>query len=122
MNVLAKFGLCGLLLLAQTPQTAPPAKAPPPGRKPPVRQDQTEDGSDAIKPTARARPLASIRLGGVYTLGLGENAAPMEESAKLGAKLSEENRRWITEHCDLIALNAVNIEPDTFPKIVKAQP
>jgi hypothetical protein len=63
-----------------------------------------------------------VRLGGVYTLGLGDGGDPLEESARNGTKLSAENRNWIAQNCDVIALNAVNITPETFPAMQKQQP
>jgi hypothetical protein len=75
-----------------------------------------------VKLTPRVRPLATVRLGGVYTLGLSANSAPFEESAALGKPLSDDNARWIADNCDTVALNAVNITPRTFPTMTSTWP
>ena len=72
--------------------------------------------------TARVRPLCPIRLGGVFTLGLGDSGNLLEDSAAQSVKLSEENRQWIAANCDVVSLPASCLMPDTFPKIVKEQP
>ncbi|HLV80295.1 MAG TPA: hypothetical protein VKT32_08425 [Chthonomonadaceae bacterium] len=59
------------------------------------------------------RPECPIRLGGVYTEGLGDSA---------DAPLSADNQRWIVEHCDVIALDAGRITPAVFPAMVRAYP
>ncbi|HZO90043.1 MAG TPA: hypothetical protein VFB38_17065 [Chthonomonadaceae bacterium] len=82
---------------------------------------ESKSNDDLIQVAPRIRPLCPVRLGGIYTLGLGDGSADMEESAALGVKLSADNQRWIAANCDVIALNAVNITPETFPAIVKAQ-
>src|SRR5579863_7160719 len=96
--------LFALLLMGFAPQDAatPTAQTPERPAAPP-------------KLTPRVRPRATVRLGGVYTLGLSSSDQPLEESAELGKPLSDDNARWIANNCDVIALNAVNITPNTFP-------
>lgn len=97
---------------ARAPQV--PGSQPPPAAKPSVQGQEPK-----VRETPRVRAEASIRLGGVYTLGLGAGSAPLADSAALGTPLSEENRRWIATHLDVIALDARNLQPDTFPSILK---
>ncbi|HZT41994.1 MAG TPA: putative glycoside hydrolase [Chthonomonadaceae bacterium] len=59
------------------------------------------------------RPECPVRLGGVYTEGLGDSP---------GARLSADNQRWILQSCDVIALDSNRITPTTFPAMVKAYP
>jgi hypothetical protein len=84
--------------------------------KPPESKEQKE-----IKPTPGIRKDLPVRLGGVYTLGLGEGEKGLEDSAAKGTKLSADNQKWIAENCDVIALSANTIAPDTFPALYKAQ-
>jgi hypothetical protein len=70
----------------------------------------------------RVRPLCTVRLGGVYTLGLSDSSTPLEESAALGKTLSADNANWIAANCDVVALNAVNITLDTYRTMRAAQP
>ena len=69
----------------------------------------------------RIRDTFPVRCGGVFTRGLGSGTDPQEESAKLGVKLSDENRDWIAANCDVAALDARCLTPETFPTIHKAQ-
>jgi hypothetical protein len=81
-----------------------------------------EAGHVLLQPTPRIRPLCPIRLGGVYTLGLGNGSADGEDSAALGIKLSADSQRWIAANFDVIALDTNTITPETFPALTKAQP
>lgn len=92
------------------------AQAPPKEPAPPAQPAQK-----VFRASDRVRPQCPVRLGGVYTLGLGEGGA-REESAARGSKLSADNQQWIVANCDVIALNAVNLTPETFPAMTKAQP
>lgn len=69
----------------------------------------------------RVRSQCPVRLGGVFLRGLGESADLQEESAKNGTRLSEANRDWVVAHCDVAALSANTITPDTFRKMTAAQ-
>ncbi len=84
-------------------------------------QDPPQTEPTPLQPTPRIRPQCPVRLGGVFTLGLGENSAEWEDSAALGVKLSADNQHWIAANCDVVALNPVNLTPDTFPAISKEQ-
>src|SRR5579862_9760162 len=90
MRLISVLPLLALLLMGFMPQAAPSNQDAPP---------------DTIKPLPRIRPACPIRLGGVFTLGLGGKSAPLEESAALGTPLSKGNADWIPNHCDVIALN-----------------
>lgn len=59
------------------------------------------------------RPECPIRLGGIYTEGLGDSP---------DSPLSADNQRWIVQNCDVIALDANRITPSVFPAMVKAYP
>jgi hypothetical protein len=62
-------------------------------------------------------PNNPVRLGGVFTSGLG---APAESPGSTRRPaLSDENRDWIARNCDVIALSPTDISPDTFPAICK---
>jgi hypothetical protein len=87
-------------------QQTPPAQA-------------TPDPSNFL---TRVRPTATVRLGGVFTLGLGASSDPFEESAAHLTPLSADNAKWLPENCDVVALNAVNITPQTFRVMTAAQP
>lgn len=105
MSILPLLALAALI--AGGPQAAP---------GPSAAQDQ---GAPRI---VRVRPLCPVRLGGVYTLGLGDGENGLEDSATNGAKLSADNRKWIAENCDVIALNAGNVTPEMYADFYKAQP
>lgn len=68
------------------------------------------------------RPQCPVRLGGVFTLGLGSSKDPLEPSAQNGTKLSTENTRWIAENCDVVALSPNCLTPDIYPYIKKKNP
>ena len=70
----------------------------------------------------RLRGDNPIRLGGVFTLGLGDNSPIFEESATLGVPLGEKNRQWLAQNTDVVALDAGNVTPQTFPEMVKINP
>ena len=72
--------------------------------------------------TARVRPAYAVRLGGVFTLGLSNGSSPLEESAKLGTAVSEKNRIWLGENCDLAALDSVTLVNGFYTPIVRAHP
>ena len=78
-------------------------------------------GADAQQAPGSIRPLCPIRLGGVFTLGLADGADWLDASAAKGVKLSEANRAWIAQHCDVVALPVTSLTPDTFPKILREQ-
>jgi hypothetical protein len=103
-------------LPAQNPATAPATLT---GGQPANQQVAPQD-----QPTVhtRVRPLCSVRLGGVFTLGLSDSGVPAEESAALGKPLSAANADWIAANCDVAALNTVNITPDTYRAMRAAQP
>ncbi len=66
--------------------------------------------------TPRILPNNPVRLGGVYTSGLGGVKTTGESE-----KLSTEKRHWIAANCDVIALSPTNIDRDTFASIIKEQ-
>lgn len=70
----------------------------------------------------RVHPERPIRLGGVFVYGLGDGPDPMEDSAHTGTKISDNNRDWVAANCDVAAFNAINIVPDTFRVMTRAQP
>ena len=79
------------------------------------------DAQTAAPPVSRVRLQCPIRLGGVFTRGLADSPDWQEDSAALGVKLSEANRAWMAQNCDVAALPAVCLTPDTFPKIIREQ-
>lgn len=81
----------------------------------------TNAQKNAPSSVARVRLQCPIRLGGVFTRGLADNPDWQENSAEKGVKLSEENRRWMAQNCDVAAFPAVNLNPDTFPKTLREQ-
>ncbi len=90
-----------------------PLSAPDQTQKTPLRKEPP----GVIHATARVRPLCPVRLGGTYTLGLGENETPLTDSTRLGTPLSADNQKWLTSNCDVVALDAVNIKASTFSEI-----
>jgi hypothetical protein len=82
---------------------------------------RSQNPTAAMRPAARIRPECPIRLGGVFTMGLGDAGAPYEESARMGVKLSAANTRWIAAHCDVAALHASTVTPGTFPAMRQMQ-
>ncbi len=76
--------------------------------------------SPAITP--RIRPAYAVRLGGVFSMGLSKGSTPFEESANLAAKVSDENRVWIGENCDLTAFDYVSLPPRFYAPIVRDHP
>lgn len=79
-------------------------------------------GNSNVRVIGRVRPLSPVRLGGIFTMGLGEAANLLEESAQNGTRLSEDNLNWLAKNSDLAAFNAVNILPSTFPRIQQQYP
>ena len=70
--------------------------------------------------TPRILPNNPVRIGGVYTSGLGSPTG-FSSANGVSEKLSIENRDWIALNCDVIALSPTNIDRDTFPSIIKTQ-
>lgn len=60
-----------------------------------------------------------LRLGGAFLYGLGSSKDPFEESARNGTKLSEENLKFLSEMCDVVALPATVLTPQTYRKMLK---
>src|SRR5579871_2633825 len=89
----------------QTP-AAPKQKPHPPGE---------------IQTVQRSRDIMPIRPGGVYLRGLGASADPQEDSAAAGTKLTADNQNWLATHCDVVALDARCIDPETFPAMRRTQ-
>ena len=79
------------------------------------------NAQNAVSPVSRVRLQCPIRLGGVFTRGLGENPNPLEDSAAQNGKLSEANRAWMAQNCDVAAFPSVCLSPDTFPKTLAEQ-
>ncbi len=77
-------------------------------------------GAQPIPVAPRILADIPVRLGGVYTTGLGSDAR-VDLASGSSRKLSAENREWIAANCDVIALSPAEIDPDTFPKIIAAQ-
>lgn len=65
----------------------------------------------------RLRTTNPIRLGGVFTMGLSDNAALFEESAAQGIPLGAKNQEWLAINTDLVALDAGTLTPKVFPAI-----
>ena len=82
---------------------------------------QNDRPQNAAPPVARVRLQCPIRLGGVFTRGLADNPDWQEDSAEKGVKLSEANRRWMAQNCDVAAFPAVCLNPDTYPKTLREQ-
>jgi hypothetical protein len=125
------LGFTPLLALLLPGALAPNAAPAAPQTDKPVAQNAAKPvaqkagqsaAQEPFKATPRVRPRATVRLGGVYTLGLSSPDQPLEESAALGKPLSAENAHWIADNCDVVALNAVNITPQTFPAMTAAWP
>lgn len=70
----------------------------------------------------RLRPDNPIRLGGVFTMGLGDKSPIFEESATKGILLGTENQDWLARNTDVVALDAGTITPEMFPAMVKINP
>jgi hypothetical protein len=117
------FGLAACLLLGLAGQDAqnPPEKQDQKG-KPAQTIDVQPDKTKDVVILPRIRPDFPVRLGGVYTLGLGSDPDPYENSAQNGTKLSADNAKWIREMCDVIALSPNTIEPQTFPTLTQTSP
>ncbi|MBC7526387.1 MAG: hypothetical protein H7308_02450 [Chthonomonadaceae bacterium] len=75
-----------------------------------------EDKKD-LKPIPQLRPLCPIRLGGVFTMGLGESKQWLEASAQNSTPITRENTRWIGENCDVAAFASVTLNPTTLPTL-----
>src|SRR5579871_6509856 len=99
---------------------SPSKSAPTPARQQATSPTPAHPAGE-IQATPRIREELPIRLGGVYTLGLGEGSKDFEDSAGLGVKLSADNQQWIAYNCDVIALSATTITPETFPALYKTQ-
>ncbi len=95
-----------LFLLGQTPT-------------PPLVSHELPPG---VKMVMKPRPLIPVRLGGVFLYGLGDKSDPMENSGRAGTPLSDENRKFLTSYCDVIALPANTLTPQTYPAMLKEQP
>ncbi len=109
--------------VANAPNAAPMTNAPnaastgnaPPGAKAPEKPR-------AVSTTPMHRANSLVKLGGLFTMGLGETGGDLEDSAKASGKLSDANRDWLAENCEVVALDATSITPDTFPAMTKLQP
>ncbi len=86
-------------------------EAPAPLSATPLSQDDLRD----LPIIRQLRPLCPVRLGGVFTLGLGDGGEWLEPSGSRSTLLSRANTRWIGTNCDVAALPAVNLTPAVFP-------
>lgn len=109
MNLWAFTGL--FLLLEQVPPTPTPTSAP-----------SARPNEQRAVLVRKPRPLNPVRLGGVFLYGLGDKPDPMENSGKTGTTLSEENRKFLTDNCDVVVLPANSLKPETYPAMLKEQP
>lgn len=82
----------------------------------------SQETQPPIKLLPRVRPADTVRLGGVYTMGLGENHARYVDAASHGIHLSAAKAKWIADNCDLIALDPLLLTPGVYPKMTTAQP
>ena len=117
-----------VLCLANEGYAEPPIKSNPiPRQTPPEKpasisvrpKNSVADSSGQLPvPTPKMQPENPIRIGGVYLAGLSDEALqPNHENAP--GKLSKGNRDWIAANMDIIALSWTDIEPATFPTILK---
>ncbi|MCS6776744.1 MAG: putative glycoside hydrolase [Chloroherpetonaceae bacterium] len=70
----------------------------------------------------RIRPDAPVRLGGVFTRGLGDHEDPFENSAQNRTLLSPGKQQWLIDTCDVVALSASTLSTNTFREIVTRSP
>jgi hypothetical protein len=107
------MGLLTAAVLALALQTAPPL------------QTQNAAGKTPQQPPVilnRLRADNPIRVGGVFTMGLGDNSPLFEESAALGVPLGEKNQDWLARNADLVALDASNLTPEMYPAMRAINP
>lgn len=123
MNRLWSLALAALLLTGRVAQSTPPVTTSPPQQTQLTTDPMPPSVSplERIQPLPRYRPACPIRLGGVYTLDLASDRVAMENSASRGTQLSAANQQWIRENCDVIALDASTVRPDTFRRMIAAQ-
>ncbi len=89
----------------------------------------TAEAAD-VPPTPHLAPIllhlkrseCPVRLGGVFLWGLGDQHNVLYDSAGNAEKLSDANREWIADNCDLAAIPSVCLSPSTYPWIVKHYP
>lgn len=127
MTLLRSLGRTGLLLISVGQVSLPvyPSSILHPSsfQGKPAQTIQVQPGKkEDVKILQRIRPANPIRLGGVFTRGLGDSPDLYENSAQNSTKLSEANAKWITENCDVVALSPNTIEPQTFPSITHISP
>jgi hypothetical protein len=73
---------------------------------------------DEIVRSPRIRDPFPIRLGMVATKGLSDDPLrAFEPSDSMGA----DTEKWLALHCDVLAVNAGSIQPETFPRMRKIQ-
>lgn len=90
---------------------------------PPLQTIETPKGNTNQQVIlTRLRPDNPIRIGGVFTMGLGDKSPLFEESAAKGIRLGTENREWLARNTDVVALDAGTVTPEMFPAMVKINP
>lgn len=87
------------------------------GVAPQEQQPSEQEGTRIVRKFRSA--FFPLRLGGVFLYGLGDSKDPLEESARNGTKLSEENQNFLSEMCDAVALPATSLTPQTYRKMLK---
>ncbi|HLI47873.1 MAG TPA: putative glycoside hydrolase [Chthonomonas sp.] len=82
----------------------------------------TAQAQNGFQPLTPVRSACPVRLGGVFTMGLGTARDSLEASAQNGTKLSPDNAKWIGDNCDVVAISPNCLEPNTYPAIRKEHP
>lgn len=92
------------------------------GQSPLLKQEtppNTQNANSGMRVIRKDRTFFPLRLGGIFLYGLGDSPDPLENSAQKSTPLSASNAKFITEMCDVIALPANTLTPQTFPKLMK---
>ena len=71
---------------------------------------------------AIVRPACPVRLGGIFTMGLGASDNPFTNTAQKGETISKDNMRWIENNCDVIGLTPAVLKPDDYSIIRQKAP
>lgn len=90
---------------------APSASKPAPSQAKPPAASVLKPQRSLVTPIVR--PGYPVRLGGIFTRGLG--------AGTLGDRLSPANSEWVVSHCDVACFYPAGIEPSTFTRMVAEQ-
>ncbi len=71
--------------------------------------------------SARIRDPFPIRMGMVTTRGLGDTGSDDIDAAGTNVQLGANLETWLATHCDVLALDASAITPQTFPRMRSLQ-